>query len=134
VNTRALVVGLALALLAATPAGAQMAALVHDSIGIPLKPEDAAAGSWTLQVHGERVCSVELSGAARPDGIYPARIPRACAQVLPDGLVGWRPVTDGMALVDAGGAVMVDFNQWAPWDLQSKRAGAETLELIRPRS
>ena len=54
--------------------------------------------------------------------------------MLPPGAVGWRPVTDGMALVDAGGAVIVDFNQWAPWDLQSKREGAPTLELIRPRT
>lgn len=130
-----LVLGAALALglgLAAGTAAAQdMDALARDGIGLPMKPADAAAGPWALSTAGRTICEIRLGAARGPSGVYPAQIPAACGAVLPPGLVGWKPVTDGLALVGADGRSVVDFNQWTPRDLSAPRRGAPHLELSR---
>lgn len=130
----------ALVMIAAAPAGLALAQgmdtsmLVHEGIGMPMKPSDAGGGYWLLQTKGRTICELRLSDRQAAPGVYGAHIPAACAEALPPGLVGWRPVTDGLALVDADAHPIVDFNQWTPRNLTAKRAGASALELIRPQS
>lgn len=126
-----------LILLSAVPASVaaqDMDALARDAVGLPLRPKDAAAGRWTLRTGGQTICTLALGGERGPDGVYPIDIPPACAPALPPGLAGWKPVTDGMALVAADGQLTLDFNQWTPRDLVARRRGAPFLELIRPKS
>jgi hypothetical protein len=121
-----------LAALAGAPVLAQdVAANFREGVGLPMRPSDAAAGRWTLSTRHHAVCSMAFSD--RPDGrgVYPARIAPECAAELPGGIVGWRPVTDGLALVGPDDAILVDFNQWTPTDLVARRAGAPFLELTR---
>jgi hypothetical protein len=79
------------------------------------------------------ICTLTLGAERAPSGVYPAVIAPDCAAVLPPGVAGWKPVTDGMALVGDDARTMVDFNQWTPRDLSSPRPGASPLELTRPK-
>jgi hypothetical protein len=125
----------ALALAAtALPFGAaaqDMAALARDGIGLPLKLRDAVAGPWTLQSGKRTVCVIALSADQVRSGVYGLVIAPDCGSVLPAGIIGWKPVTDGMALVGADTRTLVDFNQWTPKDLAAPQPGAPTLELTR---
>jgi hypothetical protein len=126
-----------LALLAAlaAPAAAQaqsMGSFLSEGVGLPIKPQDAAAGPWTLSTAGRTVCTLSFSAVRSAAGIYGADIPADCASALPPGVVGWTPVSDGLALVGADGKPLADFNQWTTRDLVAKRNGAPFLELKRP--
>jgi hypothetical protein len=88
--------------------------LMHEGIGLPMKPSDAAGGHWLLQTKGRTICRLRLGCEQTAPGVYGASIPGACGEVLPPGLVGWKPVADGLALVGADGRSVVDFNQWTP--------------------
>lgn len=126
---------LAVAVLAAPAIAAAQdtSMLMHEGVGLPMKPADAAGGFWLLQTkHHRTVCHIRLSGEQTAPGVYGAHIPPACGEVLPPGLAGWKPVTDGLALVDASGHSVLDFNQWTPRDLTAHPHGASALELIRP--
>jgi hypothetical protein len=126
-----------LALLAAAPASVAAQdtdALARDAVGLPLRPRDAAAGPWTLTSGGRTICALRLGAERSPAGAYAADIPADCATALPAGVVGWKPVTDGMALVGADGRSMIDFNQWTPRDLVARRRGAPPLALTRSKS
>ncbi len=120
------------AALAATPALAQgMAALARDSVGLPEKPNDAAAHPWLLQSDGHTVCQVALTAEPIGGGLYRVGMPADCAQALPP-VAGWKPVTDGAAFIDGQGQVMVDFNRWSPTLLIAPRPrGAPQLQLRR---
>lgn len=135
-TTRLLRAWFVVALVLASPIAAaaqNLAALARDAVGLPMKPQDAA-GPWVLQSAGQVICTLVLSGDRTPSGVYPAVVSPGCGAVLPPGVVGWKPVTDGMALVDAGGRLLVDFNQWTPRDLAARRPGGPALELTRPKS
>lgn len=114
--------------------GMDVSRLVEDGTGLPMKPSDAAGGVWLVEAGGRTVCQLELSGRQSAPGIYRARIPSACADLLPPGLVGWRPVSDGLGLVDADDHVVLDFNQWTPRKLAARRPGASALQLVRPQA
>jgi hypothetical protein len=124
-----------LAAVTAAPLGASaqdMAAHWREGVGMPMKPSDAAAGPWRLRTDGKTVCTLSFSDRRAPSGVYGIEMSPNCASVLPPGIVGWKPVTDGLALVGADPEVLlVDFNQWTPHDLVARRNGAPFLELIR---
>jgi hypothetical protein len=126
-----------LAALAGAPVGAladDMGALVRDAIGLPVRPANAAAAPWTLHTRAQTVCTVNFSAERGQNGVYAAAIPSECGAVLPPGVVGWKPVSDGLALVGAGGAAYLDFNRWTARDLVARRGGAPYLELTRPKA
>jgi hypothetical protein len=110
-----------------------MSALARDAIGLPISLKDATAGPWTLQTRAGPICTVSFRADRLANGANAADIPSACAAALPPGVVGWKPVTDGLALVGADGKILLDFNQWTPRDLVARRAGAPYLELVRPK-
>lgn len=132
---KTLIVLAALAGLAAAPfaASAQdMADHWREGVGMPMKPSDAAAGPWTLRTGDKTVCLLSLSDRKTAAGVYGLDLSPACASELPPGITGWKPVTDGLALVGADPEVLLlDFNQWTPTDLVARRSGAPFLELIR---
>lgn len=123
---------LAAALGAATPALAQdMAALARDAVGLPEKPNDAAAHPWLLQSDGHTVCQLALTAEPIGGGLYRVAAPADCAQALPP-VAGWKPVTDGAAFIDGQGQVMVDFNRWSPTLLIAPRpSSGPQLQLRR---
>jgi hypothetical protein len=126
---------LALCALLAAPAiasGDEMTANYRDSLGTPLHPGDVAGEPWTLSTQGHAVCAVRFGTEQGEGGVYRTRIGRDCGQALPAGIVGWKPVTDGLALVGADASAILDFNQVTPTDLVATRAGAPFLELKRP--
>jgi hypothetical protein len=124
-----------LATLAAAPfAAAAQDITVHwrEGVGMPMKPSDAAAGRWSLRTDGRTVCTLSFSDQRTAPGVYGLDLSADCARDLAPGIVGWKPVTDGLALVGADPEVLLlDFNQWTPKDLVARRAGAPFLELIR---
>jgi hypothetical protein len=104
----------------------------RESVGLPMKPADAAAGPWTLRTGGKTVCTLSFSDHRTAAGVYGVDLSADCASELPPGIVGWKPVTDGLALVGADPEVLlVDFNQWTAKDLVARRRGAPYLELVR---
>jgi hypothetical protein len=124
----------ALAVLAApvsAMADSDISGLVRDAIGLPMKPSDAAAGPWTLRTRDHTICTLTLSAERGPNGVYAAAIPRECGAEIPAGVVGWKPVTDGLALVGPDAVTVLDFNQWTPRDLVARRNGAPYLEMVR---
>lgn len=127
-------------LIAAAPAslalaqGADVGHLIQDGVGLPMNPADAGGGVWLIQVDGHTICQLQLSGQQTAPGVYGARIPAECAEALPPGLVGWRPVSDGLGLVDADNHVVLDFNQWTPRNLAARRPGASVVRLVRPQA
>jgi hypothetical protein len=117
---------------AAGAAGAQdMNALARDQVGTPLAVSDAAAQGWTLETQGRAICKVSLSAHPAGNGVYSADVPVACGQTLPAGVAGWKPVTDGAALVDAQGQVLIDFNRWSNSLLVSHRSSGVDIQLRR---
>jgi hypothetical protein len=114
------------------PVSAQdMNALWRDTVGMPLKVNDAAAQAWTLESAGHSICVVRLGAEPVSKGVYHTDIPAGCGPVLPAGVAGWRPVTDGAALVDGQGQILVDFDQWSNSLLVSRRAGGLDVQLRR---
>jgi len=126
-----------LAALAAAPVSAladsTTSALVRNAVGLPMKPQDASAGPWTLRTRVQTLCTVSFSADRGPNGVYGAAIPAECGSVIPPGVVGWKPVSDGLALVGPDATTLLDFNQWTPRDLVARRDGAPYLELVRPK-
>ena len=122
---------LAIGLSAGAVCAQDMNALARDQIGLPLKPADASAQTWTLEDHGRSVCRVGLTAQVVAKGVYGANIPTECAASLPAGVAGWSPVTDGAALVNADGQVLIDFNRWSPSLLISHRSSGGDLQLRR---
>jgi hypothetical protein len=123
--------GAALALGAGGASAQDMNALAREQVGVPLAVSDAAAQPWTLETAGRTVCRVRLGGAALSRGVYHADIPGDCGQVLPAGVAGWRPVTDGAALVDGQGQVLIDFNRWSNSLLVSHQSSGVDIQLRR---
>jgi hypothetical protein len=115
----------------ASDASAQFGASHLDSIGIPMKPGEAGAGPWTLSTGRKDICQLRFGTVRGEGGLYPADITPDCGAVLPPGIAGWKPVTDGLALVNAQGAILVDFNRITSRDLVAPRSGAPFLELKR---
>ena len=109
---------------AAAGAGAQ------DGAQTPLRPADAG-GIWTLETKGADVCRLELSGAAVTVGVYGAKIPATCGDLVPAGVQGWAPTADGMALVGANGARLIAFNRWSNSLFVSHRSSGEDIQLRR---
>jgi hypothetical protein len=103
----------------------------RDGVGMPLRPADAAAQGWTLETRGHSICQVRLGAAAVSTGVYRTAIPADCGQVLPAGVVGWKPVTDGAALVDGQGQVLIDFNRWSNSLLVSHQSNGVDIQLRR---
>jgi len=106
------------------------AALAEDhEAGVPLTPAEAAGG-WTVETGGHAVCRVDLSGRSNRDGGYGARA-EGCGDVLPGDVAGWRPTSDGMALTDASGRVLLSFNRWSNSLFVSHRASGVDVQLQR---
>jgi hypothetical protein len=120
---------------AAAPTVAQegMADLARDQVGTPLKSEDAAAQPWTLEHQGRALCVIRLDARAISHEVFRVEIPADCGGNLPAGVAAWRPVTDGAALIDSGGRVLVDFNRWSDSLLVADRASGFDVQLRRGR-
>ncbi|HEX4199243.1 MAG TPA: AprI/Inh family metalloprotease inhibitor [Caulobacteraceae bacterium] len=123
--------GAAIALFAGAASAQDMNAMARDQVGTPLAVSDAAAQGWTLETKGHGVCKVRLGAQMVSQGVYRADIPADCGQVLPSGVVGWRPVTDGAALVDGQGQVLIDFNRWSNSLLVSHQSSGVDIQLRR---
>jgi hypothetical protein len=124
-------IGLALSFTVGAASAQDMNALARDQVGTPLAVSDAAAQGWTLETKGHGVCKVRLGAEPVTKGVYRAEIPADCGQVLPAGVVGWRPVTDGAALVDGQGQVLIDFNRWSNSLLVSHQSSGVDIQLRR---
>ena len=105
-------------------------ALAQDGAQTPLRPADAG-GTWTLETKGADVCRLELSGVAVTAGVYGAKIPATCGDLVPAGVQGWAPTADGMALVGTGGARLIAFNRWSNSLFVSHRSSGEDIQLRR---
>ena len=105
-------------------------ALAQDGAQTPLRPTDAG-GTWTLETKGADVCRLELSGATVSAGVYGARVPATCGDLVPAGVQGWAPTADGMALVGSGGARLIAFNRWSNSLFVSHRSSGEDIQLRR---
>ena len=123
--------GAAIALIAGAASAQDLNALARDQVGTPLAVSDAAAQGWTLETRGHGVCKVRLGAEVVTKGVYRANIPADCGQALPAGVAGWRPVTDGAALVDGQGQVLIDFNRWSNSLLVSHRSSGVDIQLRR---
>jgi hypothetical protein len=130
-NWAAAWLGLAVALAAGAALAQDMNDNARDWVGLPLKPADAAAQTWTLESQGRSVCRIGLKAEQVASGVYRADIPAECGQSLPSSVAGWRPVTDGAALVDGQGQILIDFNRWSPSLLVSNRQSGGDLQLRR---
>jgi len=135
--SRGALAGLAFAcgVAAAAPAVAQegMADLARDQVGTPLKTEDAAAQPWTLEHQGRTLCVIRLDARAISHDVFRVEVPADCGGNLPAGVAAWRPVTDGAALIDGEGRVLVDFNRWSDSLLVADRASGFDMQLRRGR-
>ena len=133
-RTSLAVLGLASAL-----AGGQ--AVAQDGLGgehpeqanIPLKPTDAAAQPWTLEHQGRSLCVVRLGDVRNGAGGFKVDISTDCGGSLPAGIAAWRPVTNGAALVDADGRVLIDFDRWSNSLLVANRGSGFDIQLRRGR-
>jgi hypothetical protein len=116
---------LAMALLALfVLARAAVAQNVQDEAGVPLSPAEAAGG-WTLEAGGHAICMVRLAsdhGAAAGAG---------CAGALPGGVAGWKPTSNGMALTDASGQVVLPFSRWSNSLFVGTAPSGDYLQLMR---
>jgi len=123
--------GAALALAAGAACAQDMNAMAREQAGTPLAVSDAAAQGWTLETAGHSVCKVRLGAQAVGNGVYHADVPGDCGQTLPAGVAGWKPVTDGAALVDGQGQILIDFNRWSNSLLVSHRSSGVDIQLRR---
>jgi hypothetical protein len=133
-TSTASLVSAALALAAGAASAQNMAAMARDQVGMPLPVSDAAAQPWTLESGGHSVCVVRLGAQTAGGGVYHADIPAGCGQVLPASVAGWKPVTDGAALVDGQGQILIDFNRWSNSLLVSHRSNGIDVQLRRGAS
>jgi hypothetical protein len=124
-------VGSVVALVAGAAGAQDMNALARDQVGTPLATADAAAQGWTLETGGRAVCKIRLTAQPMGHGVFHADVPGQCAQTLPGGVAGWKPVTDGAALVDGQGQILIDFNRWSNSLLVSHRSSGVDIQLRR---
>jgi Protease inhibitor Inh len=123
--------GAALALAGGAASAQDMNAMARDQVGMPLAISDAAAQGWTMETAGHSVCKVMLGAQALSKDLYRVDIPAECGQVLPGGVAGWRPVTDGAALVDGQGQILIDFDRWSNSLLVSHQSNGVDIQLRR---
>jgi hypothetical protein len=107
--------------------------LGDNQAGVPLKPSDAAAQPWTLEHQGQSLCVVRLESVTVSPGAFKIDIAPDCGGNLPTGVAAWRPMTNGAALVDADGRVLVDFNRWSNSLLVASRGSGLDVQLRRGR-
>jgi hypothetical protein len=107
-----------------TLARAALAQDVQHETGVPLSPGEAAGG-WTLESSGQPICTVRLTAR------YGAASDGRCGDALPAAVAGWRPTSDGMALTDSSGQVVMPFSRWSNSLFVSKRTSGEDLQLMR---
>jgi len=98
--------------------------------GAAPKPGEVA-DAWLLESHGQIICRLTLSHRATRAGPYGAEIPADCRGALPAGAAGWKPITDGITLVAADGAVLIAFERWSESLFVSTGSGAPDLQLAR---
>lgn len=116
------------ALAAAAPSLAQDSG--PNSYGTPLRPSDAAASAWMVESHGETSCRIRLEREQASPGVY--RIAAAdCGSALPNGVAGWKPDANGLALVDSQGQVVVKFHRWSNSLMVAPRSSGMDLQLQR---
>jgi hypothetical protein len=126
--------GLASALVGGQAAAQDGLGGVHpEQANIPLKPADAAAQPWTLEQQGRSLCVIRLGDSKNSSGAFEVSVPPDCGGNLPAGIAAWRPVSDGAALVDADGRVLIDFNRWSNSLLVASRGSGVDLQLRRGR-
>lgn len=94
---------------------------------------EEAAGRWDLSLDGaNRSCRVMLSLDESPVG-RTMRFPAGCRRALPilNSLGGWTAGKDRLSLVDAQGAVALQFERESE-EVLVARAGAQVFRLERP--
>jgi hypothetical protein len=104
-----------------------------EQANIPLKPADAAAQPWTLEHQGRSLCVVRLGDVRNGSSGFKVDVSTACGGSLPAGIAAWRPVTNGAALVDADGRVLIDFDRWSNSLLVANRSSGFDVQLRRGR-
>jgi hypothetical protein len=118
-----------LALAASTVCADPAAQRPDHEAGVPLTPAEAA-GTWTIESGGRSLCMIELE--TRPvAGGYAAKVPRACAEVLPAGVSGWASAPGGMSLIGADGAPVLGFGRWSNSLFVSHRSSGVDIQLKR---
>jgi hypothetical protein len=106
-------------------------ALADKEAGVPLTPADAA-GPWTVETDGHYLCVLTLEKTkVGGSAAFALHAPAACGGTLPANVAGWTPSTDGMALVGADGATLVDFNRWSNSLFVSHRSSGVNIQLMR---
>jgi hypothetical protein len=117
-------------LAAAAPLAAPVQAPAADNqAGTPLTPADAA-GPWTLSSSGHSVCVLGFSRARAGAGTFRLHVPAQCAGVLPSGVTGWAPASDGMDLITADGRT-IPFERWSNSLLVAREGSGLDLQLRR---
>ena len=96
-----------------------------------MRPRDVAGEVDALETQGRTLCRLALRLQAAGQGLYAVDLPSGCGDALPAGVAAWKPVTDGLALVDAQGHILVDFDNWSPDLLVSRRSSGADLQLRR---
>lgn len=104
-------------------ARAAVAQNVQDEAGVPLSPAEAAGG-WTLESHGHAICTVRLNAD------HGAQAGPGCGEALPS-VAGWRPTSNGMALTDSGGQVVLPFSRWSNSLFVATIRSGDQLQLMR---
>jgi len=122
---------LAIAILSgALLAGAPLAVLAADNeAGVPLAPSDAA-GVWTVESGGRKICTVDLSADKAGQG-YGLKVSPACGDSLKGSPTAWSPTRDGMSLVGADGATTISFNRWSNSLFVSHESSGVDIQLRR---
>lgn len=111
-------------------AGMASGAMAADNeAGVPLAPNEAA-GAWTLESGGHRICTVTLEATKSGAG-YAARSEPACGQALGGAAAGWQPTHDGMRLVTADGGALLGFSRWSNSLFVSHQASGVDVQLRR---
>lgn len=109
--------------------GAASAQTDDHETGVPLSPGEAA-GAWTLESGGRNICVVTL-GQSRVGAGYSAKAAPDCGASLPGDPAAWRPTPDGMRLVTADGATVIDFGRWSNSLFVAHRSGGVDVQLRR---
>jgi hypothetical protein len=119
-----------------TLCAAYLASAVTSAVAQPGPADlEGIAGRWDLTLEGaSRSCRVMLGLEESPVG-RTLRFPAGCRRALPilNGLGGWAPAArKGVALLDAQGSVVLQFEPDAEDALVAKAAAGDVFRLERP--
>ncbi len=119
-----------LAIGAVTALGIPGARAADNEAGVPLQPTEAA-GAWTLESHGQDLCTLTLGTRRQSASGYQVERTAACDAVLPQAVTAWMPTHDGMAFLGPTGATLIAFNRWSNSLFVSHTSSGVDVQLRR---